>query len=309
MLKQVMDILEILDTPAVNGKSIVELFEKYEGVEVEVETIGTERGTTDVVRILIHGADNSAPVLGVLGQLGGIGARPEAIGFVSDGDGAAAALAVALKAAQMRQKGDILPGNLFVSTHICPDAPTQPHKPVPFMGSPVGTRQAIEAMKKGKMDAAISIDTTKGNRIMNWKGISITPTVKEGYILRVAEDLLDIYEKVTGITPKVLPITMQDISPYGNDIYHINSIMQPCTQLTVPVIGLAITTEVPVAGCATGASHELDIELAARFSLEVVKQFGAQNCSFYDKNEFDRLNYLYGDMSDLVYSTKELKDD
>ncbi|MGO0916215.1 DUF1177 family protein, partial [Clostridioides difficile] len=29
-----------------------------------------------------------APTLGILGRLGGIGARPEVIGFVSDGDGA-----------------------------------------------------------------------------------------------------------------------------------------------------------------------------------------------------------------------------
>ena len=164
-------------------------------------------------------------------------------------------------------------------------------------------------MIKGRVDAVISIDTTKGNRLMNWKGIAITPTVKEGYILKVADDLLDIYERVTGSPARVLPITMQDISPYGNGVNHINSIMQPCTQLKIPVIGLAVTTETAVAGCATGASHEADIELAARYSLEVAKLFGTKNCRFYDKTEFDRLKYLYGDMSQLVNSTKELKDD
>ncbi|HDP77894.1 MAG TPA: DUF1177 domain-containing protein [Mesotoga infera] len=309
MLSQVIDVLEILDSPAASGKMIGELFKQYDGVSIEIETIGESKGTTDVIRILIEGRDRSLPTLGVIGQLGGIGARPEMIGFVSDGDGAAAALAVALKAAQASSKGDRLPGDLFVATHICPNAPTQPHRPVPFMGSPVGTRQALEAMLKAEIGAVISIDTTKGNRLMNWKGIAITPTVKEGYILRVSEDLLDIYESVTGQPARVLPITMQDVTPYGNRVHHINSIMQPCTILKAPVVGLAITTEIAVAGCATGSSHEVDIALAARFSFEVAKRFGSDKCSFFDAEEYQRIRTLYGDMSRLVYSTEDLEDD
>ena len=309
MLSQVIDVLEILDSPAASGKMIGELFKQYDGVSTEIETIGESKGTTDVIRILIEGRDRSLPTLGVIGQLGGIGARPEMIGFVSDGDGAAAALAVALKAAQASSKGDKLPGDLFIATHICPDAPTQPHKPVPFMGSPVGTRQALVAMLKAEIGAVISIDTTKGNRLMNWKGIAITPTVKEGYILRVSEDLLDIYESVTGQPARVLPITMQDVTPYGNRVHHINSIMQPCTILKAPVVGLAITTEIAVAGCATGSSHEVDIALAARFSFEVAKRFGSDKCNFFDAEEYQRIRTLYGDMSRLVYSTEDLEDD
>lgn len=309
MLSQVIDVLEILDSPAASGKMIGELFKQYDGVSIEIETIGESKGTTDVIRILIEGRNRSLPTLGVVGQLGGIGARPEMIGFVSDGDGAAAALAVALKAAQASSKGDKLPGDLFVSTHICPNAPTQPHKPVPFMGSPVGTRQALVAMLKAEIGAVISIDTTKGNRLMNWKGIAITPTVKEGYILRVSEDLLDIYESVTGQPARVLPITMQDVTPYGNRVHHINSIMQPCTILKAPVVGLAITTEIAVAGCATGSSHEVDIALAARFSFEVAKRFGSDKCNFFDAEEYRRIRTLYGDMSRLVYSTEDLEDD
>ena len=309
MLSQVIDVLEILDSPAASGKVIGELFKQYDGVSIEIETIGESKGTTDVIRILIEGRNRSLPTLGVIGQLGGIGARPEMIGFVSDGDGAAAALAVALKAAQASSKGDKLPGDLFIATHICPDAPTQPHKPVPFMGSPVGTRQALVAMLKAEISAVISIDTTKGNRLMNWKGIAITPTVKEGYILRVSEDLLDIYESVTGQPARVLPITMQDVTPYGNRVHHINSIMQPCTILKAPVVGLAITTEIAVAGSATGSSHEVDIALAARFSFEVAKRFGSDKCNFFDAEEYQRIRTLYGDMSRLVYSTEDLEDD
>lgn len=122
-----------------------------------------------------------------------------------------------------------------------------------------------------EMDAILSIDTTKRNRIINQKGFAISPTVKDGYILRVSEDLLDIMQIVTGRLPVVFAITTQDITPYGNGIYHLNSIMQPSTSTNAPVIGVAITTEVPVPGCATGASHAVDIEMAVRFCVEVAK--------------------------------------
>ena len=82
-------------------------------------------------------AGGDAPTLGIIGRLGGVGARPAAIGLVSDADGAVAALAAAIKLRVMHAAGDRLPGDVIVATHICPNAPTQPHEPVPFLGSPV----------------------------------------------------------------------------------------------------------------------------------------------------------------------------
>jgi len=71
----------------------------------------------------------------------------------------------------------------------------------------------LQLMLNRPVDAILSIDTTKGNRISKKKGFAISPTVLRGYILRVSEDLLDIYERVCGTVPFVLPITMQDITP------------------------------------------------------------------------------------------------
>ena len=105
--------------------------------------------------------------MGILGRLGGLGARPERIGFVSDGDGALIALAVAAKLLDMQKKGDYLDGDVVISTHICPDAPTKPHKPVAFMGSPVEMSQVNKEEVDGELDAILSVDTTKGNRIIN----------------------------------------------------------------------------------------------------------------------------------------------
>jgi hypothetical protein len=167
------------------------------------------------------------------------------------------------------------------------------------MGSPIGIKVLNEHVVDPRMEGVLSIDTTKGNRIINRRGFAISPTVKEGYILRVDEELLNLQQYVTGQLPSVFTLSTQDITPYGNGLYHLNSILQPATATRAPVVGIAITAEIPVPGCATGASHEVDIELAARFAVEVAKSFTMGRTRFYDPEEFDRLNRLYGSMSHL----------
>ncbi|HHZ01771.1 MAG TPA: DUF1177 domain-containing protein [Tissierellia bacterium] len=304
VLKQILEVYEQVDSSTANGQQIKEYLESYGGQDIEVKTITGEKGKTDFVRIRIPGINGKskgkdAPTLGVLGRLGGIGARPEMIGMVSDGDGAVVALAVAAKLLDMQRKGDYLDGDVIVSTHICPDAPTQPHKPVAFMDSPVDMATVNREEVDGELDAILSIDTTKGNRVINHRGFAISPTVKEGYILKVSDDLLDIMEYTTGKLPVVFPLTIQDITPYGNGVYHINSILQPATATTAPVVGIAITSEIAVPGCATGASHPFDLEQAARYTIEVAKHFGKDNCKFFDQEEYKRLLQLYGSMKHL----------
>lgn len=304
LLRQIMEVYDLIDSAFANGESIKEYMLNLGADDVLVKTITGEEGSTDFIRIRITGTrgkskGGSAKTLGILGRLGGIGARPEIIGMVSDGDGALVALAVAAKILDMKNKGDLLEGDVVISTHICPNAPTQPHYPVPFMGSPVDMATVNREEVDGELDAILSIDTTKGNRIINHKGFVISPTVKEGYILKVSNDLLDIMQITTGKLPQVFAITTQDITPYGNDVDHINSILQPATATDVPVVGVAITTEVPVPGSATGASHPMDMEAAARFTLEVAKSYGRGSCNFYDEDEFLHIKKLYGSMAHL----------
>ncbi len=304
MLKQVIEIYDLLDRATITGQDVVDLLVARGLDHLRLETITSDQGSTTFLTITVPGREGktrggAAPTLGLVGRLGGIGARPERIGLVSDADGAVAALACALKLADMTRGGDVLVGDVVVTTHICPNAPTQPHDPVPFMGSPVDMATMNRQEVTSEMDALLSIDTTKGNRIAKFTGFAITPTVKEGYLLRVSEDLLDLMEVVTGRTPRVVPITLQDLTPYGNGVYHINSIMQPWLATDAPVVGVAITTAVPVPGCGTGASHCVDIEVAARFCLEVAKAYGIGACAFYDPAEFHRLVALYGSMRHL----------
>lgn len=303
-LKQVLEVLDILDNPSVEGKTVQALFESYTYASCRVERVHGEKGYTDFVKILIKGTEGkadggNAPTLGVIGRLGGIGARPTRIGFVSDGDGAAAAVATALKLAEMSERGDRLEGDVYVTTHICPDAPTLPHDPVEFMDSPVDilTMNKYEVLEE--MEAIISIDTTKGNRVFNHRGICLSQTVKDGYILKFSDDLVRIKEVTTGELAQTFAVSIQDITPYGNGLYHINSILQPSVATSAPVVGLAITTKTAVPGSGTGASHEVDIAQAVRFSIEVAKDFGRSKISFYDADEFDRIQALYGPMKHI----------
>lgn len=303
-LQQTLQVFELFDSAFVDGQQVVDLFADYPGVRATFKRVSGPKGRTDFVRVDIPGSNGkanggNAPTLGIIGRLGGIGARPTRIGLVSDADGAVAAITSALKLAQMQTKGDVLAGDVIITTHICPDAPTRPHEPVDFMDSPIDDVTMNDNEVVEGVDAILSIDTTKGNRIINHKGYALSPTVKEGYILRVSDDLLRIMEMTSGRPAVTFPITTQDITPYGNGIYHLNSILQPSTATDVPVVGVAITAESVVPGCGTGASHEVDIAAAAKFAVEVAKEFGRETCHFYDADEYARLLALYGSLSHL----------
>jgi hypothetical protein len=302
-LKQTLEAYELLDSAAVNGESVAAVL-RARGLPVEVSTVQGQRGSTDFIRALISGAAGKqaggrAPTLGIIGRLGGIGARPAAIGLVSDADGAITAIACALKLADMANAGDQLAGDVIVATHICPNAPIIPHDPVPFMGAPVDMAAMNRHEVRPEMDAILSVDTTRGNWLINRRGFAISPTVKEGYILKVSADLLRLMAFVTGRPPVVFPLATQDITPYGNGIDHLNSIVQPATATDAPVVGVALTAETVVPGCASGASQAIDIEMAARFCLEVAKALGRDECAFYDAAEFGRLVARYGSMKHL----------
>ncbi|MFJ6215490.1 DUF1177 domain-containing protein [Streptomyces sp. NPDC092296] len=307
MLKYVLDIVDLLDDPGASGKQVVEYLDGVAGAEgsgAEVTTVSGERGSTDFVLLRVPGhrgraAGGSARTLGVIGRLGGVGARPGVTGLVSDADGAAAALAAGAKLLDMRRRGDRLPGDVVVATHICPSAPTEPHDPVPFMGSPVDIATMNRHEVTGDMEAVLSIDTTKGNRIVNHKGLALSPVVKEGWVLRVSEQLGELLAVVTGEPLVTFPVTTQDITPYGIGVHHINSILQPSTATTAPVAGLAITSAAAVPGCQTGASHETDIASAARYAVEVAKSYGEGRLDFHDAAEFGSLVNRYGSLAHL----------
>ena len=183
--RSVIDLLELLDDGRTTGAQVAEYLSALGSAKVSVKRVeGDKPGTfTDFIRCEIAGtrgkiSSGSAPTLGIIGRLGGVGARPARKGFVSDGDGALAALAAAAKLIKMQPRGDRLEGDVIVTTQVCENAPTRPHEPVPFMSSCVDQYVKNRYEVDPTMDAILSVDTTKGNRIINKRGFAISPTIK-----------------------------------------------------------------------------------------------------------------------------------
>jgi len=301
-LRQVMEIIDLLDDPEVDGER-VKTFLQGRGIgEIEINALEGENSKTDMLKIIIPGkhgkwGGGDAPTLGIIGRLGGIGVRPKYLGLVSDADGAIVALSSALKIGEMRNRGDVIEGDVIITTHISPSSPILPHRPVPFVTPPVDIMEISRCEVDPAMDAVLSVDATKGNRVIKVQGFAITPTVKKGWILKVSEDLIDIYERVVGDVVSVVPITMQDITPFESGVYHINSIMLPWLATDAPVVGVATTARVPVPGCGTGSNYVNALEAATRFCVEVAKDFTSGDCLFYDEEEYTKLVKMYGDMA------------
>ncbi|MFE4399444.1 DUF1177 family protein, partial [Kitasatospora sp. NPDC056808] len=132
MLKHVLDVIELLDRPQADGhalaahlRRVLERAAEESGrlspaavldqVEVTVTRVEGPKGGTDFVKVVVPGSAGArcgggAPTLGILGRLGGVGARPERTGIVSDADGAVAALSAAAKLLDMYGRGDVLQG-------------------------------------------------------------------------------------------------------------------------------------------------------------------------------------------------------
>ena len=183
VLKQVIETVDLLDGN-ITGEEVAQVLKEKGLKDVSITQVSSDKGRTDFLKIVIPGfagksRGGNVPTLGIIGRLGGIGARPGRIGLVSDGDGALVAVAIGQKIAHMIKKGDCLPGDVIIATHICPNAPIMPHDPVPFMDSPVDMFTLNKYEVSQEMEAIISVDATKGNRILNRRGIAITPTIKE----------------------------------------------------------------------------------------------------------------------------------
>ncbi|MCD6114506.1 MAG: DUF1177 domain-containing protein [Thermoprotei archaeon] len=299
MLKYILDVIKILDKPEVTENELRELLQRSNRVTLYFKEIKGDKGSTLFIKGVVKGK-GKGPTLGVIGRLGGVGARPELLGLVSDADGAIVALSVLYKLAEMAEYGDVLKGDVIVTTHVTTHAPVKPYKPVPMMDSPVDIFKLLKEEVDEGMQAILSIDSTKANKVINYTGFAITHVIKEGWILKVSDEILDIYTRVTGEPPVIVPLTMQDVLPFSTKIYHINSIIQPWIYTTAPVIGVATTTRMPVPGSATGVTNVFALDQAARFVLEVAKDFTAERIKFYDEKDWETIIKVHGNIREIM---------
>lgn len=315
-IKEVSDVIDLIDNPNLSGAEVKKLLESAgaTGCTVSTEPIPYDdtklQFKCDFIKVVIPGVkgkihNGAQRTLGIIGRLGAQQAQPERIGMVSDADGSIVALTLALKLLRMHKAGAILQGDVIITTHIATHVSIKEHKPVDFMGSPTSSEKMNQHEVDKAMDAILSVDTSKGNKIINHRGIAISPTAKQGYILPVAPDLVSIQENATGEPAFTFPVSEQDITPYENGFYHFNSIMQPHVATTAPVVGLALTAKAAVPGCVTGASYPDSIMDAVRFGLETAIQFTWGRAQFFDAAEFEKLQTKYGSLTQFQTSGKK----
>ena len=114
LLKEIIEAFELIDDPQASGEKVADRLKKIDfRARIEVKTVKGDKGSTDFIKMVVPGSDGrskggDAPTLGIIGRLGGVGARPERIGAVSDADGTIVAIAVGLKLIEMQRKGDLL---------------------------------------------------------------------------------------------------------------------------------------------------------------------------------------------------------
>lgn len=307
-LREILEVTDLMDDPNVDGERIAALLRSVgaEGCTIAVERVPYQEPedtgyTCDFLKIEIPGTDGAAqggtaPTLGLVGRLGAQQAQPDRIGYVSDADGSIVTIAAALRLLRLAAAGAPLRGDVIATTHIATHVSITPREPVDFMGTPLSSETMNDYEVDPRMEAILSFDTSKGNRLINHRGIAISPTAKAGYLLPVAPDLVTILEYATGEPARTFPLAQQDITPYDNGLRHFNSIMQPTVATAAPVVGVALTAKAIVPGSSTGASYETSLLDATRFAVETSKQFTRSEVSFFSADELTQLLEHYGEM-------------
>jgi hypothetical protein len=307
--REIQEVSGLMDDPRLDGERIAALLRSAGAPQAEIDITSvpyeapedTSR-MCDFVRVVLPGAQGAAaggtaPTLGIVGRLGAQQAQPDRIGAVSDADGSTVAIAAALRLLRLAATGVQLRGDVIITTHIATHVSITPREPVDFMGMPVSSATLNRYEVDAGMDAILSIDASKGNRLINHAGVAISATAKDGYLLPVAPGLLTVLEYATGSPARTFPLAQQDITPYDNGYRHFNSIMQPTVATSAPVVGVALTAASVVPGSSTGASYEPALLEATRFVIEAAKQFTAERLSFYDADEYERLVAQYGSLT------------
>lgn len=290
MLREVMDVLEFLDDARNGAEPFVDLLP--DGPQsVEITPFESDIGKTDFIKILLPGSagkssGGDAPTTGIIGSNGGLRLPGVYPGLASDADGCIVGLATALRLARLRTRDQQLAGDVLISTHICQQAHPAPHDPFPFVMSPLPSSEKHPRLVDDRMDAILTPETCKGNKMVSHLGFAVTPPVREGLILRPHASVLHIMEMVTGKAPVVFPITMQDVTPYELGVHHICGMLLPSIFSTAPVIGVPLVTEIQTHPSATGVQQPMGLESAARFCLEIATAFGNGDCEFYYPDDF-----------------------
>lgn len=299
MLKDVLDVMDFMTSPTASVDEYLRLLPENQ-IKVFREVVETEKGAMEFLKLLIPGsrgkwAGGDTKTLGIIGSLGALRIPGDNNALVSDADGCLVALSVALRLARMASRGQVLPSDVLVSTHICQQGHSIPHDPYPFVMSPIPSQLKHPRLVDKEMDAIVAVETCKSNKLVSHKGFAITHVAKEGLLLRVHADMIHIMEMVTGKLPVIFPVSQQDLTPYELGIHHVCGMMLGNLFTDAPVMGVPLTTESQTWPAWTNVSHPDVLEQAGRFCLEAAARFGVGDCRMYYEDDYIGMKKYFGD--------------
>lgn len=281
ILKTLMDVIEILESK--NPLSYLEEECKKYGIELQEKKMGD----VTFIKAKIGKGKRKAELLGRLGAI----RVSSNNGLVSDADGAIITITSMLEWAKNYSE---IEGEAIFSTSISLDAKLIPHKPFKFMVPLVGLDDALKLEVDKEAQFLISVDSTKGNRIAKYNDFAISHIIKDGYILKIPDEIIDIYEKVTEHEPYFVALTSGDLTPMEVNAYHISTLLSPWLYTEAPVLGLATVSKYPIPGYETGVQNIIMLERASRFSIEVLKYY-FYGGNVYSEEELNSLKNALGE--------------
>lgn len=297
MLKQGIEVFDLLTSAKVNSTRIVEYISSFGPCKAQVEGSCGPNGSYKTLKVTIAGTDGAisggkSPTLGFVGQVGDQASSQSKNERIPDYIGTSIVLLTAAKILQMITSGNALRGDVILSAQIGSNTSTSVSSENTTFQKEVPTHTEVSLV----MDAVISIGSYRGAKIGYNKSIAISPTVKEGYILEISDDLWALAKKTNDVSPISLPLSQQDIIPCEKGLPQAHTILQPSRATSAPVVGIGIQNEM-------ASRHGLNtslferIESTGRFLVTVATAFTNNNCSLYDEHEFTILRTSYGDMS------------
>ncbi|QIW22735.1 DUF1177 domain-containing protein [Sulfolobus sp. S-194] len=284
ILKTLIDVINILES-----KNPLEIIRKRLENKVKYEEITV--GEVPYIKVLYKGEGKDK--IEILGRLGAIQMVGTNKGLVSDADGAIITLTTLLELLNLMDKGITFDIDILFVTNLATKAKLIPHKPFDFMVPLMGLDDALKIEVDPTASFILSIDSTKGNRLAKYDDFALTHVVKDGYILKLHDNIIDIYNRVTEHEIYMISLTTGDLTPLDYNVYHISTLISPWLYTSSPVLGLATVSKQVIPGYETGVQNLTMLEHASRFCIELIKYL-EKGGKVYNENELMELESKLG---------------
>lgn len=217
ILKTLLDVIDLLES-----NNPLELLKRKIPKDIEYE----EKKIGEVTYVKAYYKGGGKQRIEILGRLGAIQMK-ENKGLVSDADGAIVSLTALLELVNLMQKGIEFDIDISIITNISLNAKLISHKPFNFMVPLIDFNDALKEEVDPKADLILSIDSTKGNIIAKYDDFALTHVIKDGYILKLDDNVIEIYNRITGHEIYFIPLTTGDLTPIDFKVYHISTLVSP----------------------------------------------------------------------------------